>query len=121
MVTMSVSGPRGAKTYEIRWKNGELYDYTDNLQHARKIVSQARAEERAYYRRNPSRRRNLTKSQRVSRRRKASVERRVATALKKFVQAQNPGKKLAGAIVQRMAGGVVKITPIKANRSRRRR
>jgi len=62
-----------------------------------------------------ARRRNLTKSQRVSRRRKASVERRVATALKKFVQAQNPGKKLAGAIVQRMAGGVVKITPIKAN------
>ena len=40
------SGPRGAKTYEIRWKNGELYDYTDNAYDAKRKAAAARKEER---------------------------------------------------------------------------
>lgn len=57
-VTVKSSGPRGAKTYEIRWKRGELYDVADNAFMARTIAAKARKEEKEYYspsRRNPFR------------------------------------------------------------------
>jgi len=71
------------------------------------------------HRRNPSRRRNPTKAERRLSARKAATDRRVATALAKYLRAQNPGAKLAGAKVQKLKGGVLKITPVKMNRRRR--
>lgn len=118
-VTIKSSGPRGAKTYEIR-VDGALYDYTDNAYAARKIAARARAEQRAGQldrygnkRRNP--RRNPTKAQKREAAKKTAVKRRVAVALAKYLKQQNPGAKLAGAKVEKLKGGVLKITPIKAN------
>lgn len=51
----------------------------------------------------------------VSGKRKAAVSRRVASALAGFLKKMNPGTKAAGAKVQRLKGGVIKITPIKVN------
>jgi hypothetical protein len=51
----------------------------------------------------------------VSGKRKAAVSRRVASALAGFLKKMNPGTKAAGAKVQRLKGGVIKITPIKRN------
>ena len=61
---------------------------------------------------NPSR--PLTKAQKKANASKRSKEKRVAEALKKFLHAQNPAVKTAGASVVRLKGGVIKITPIKA-------
>jgi hypothetical protein len=66
-------------------------------------------------------RKNPTKAQRATKARKASVARRVASALAKYLKQQNPGTKLAGAKVEKLKGGVLKITPIKANRARGKR
>ena len=44
-VTIKSSGPRGAKTYEVR-VDGQLYHYTDTLADARESAKQARAEQR---------------------------------------------------------------------------
>ena len=119
-VRIESSGPRGRKTYEIRWKNGELYDYTDNASAAKRIAAKARKEEREFYRGNPSRK-NLSKAERTVARQKATVRRRVAVALAKYLRQQNPGVKLAGATVEKRKGGAVLITPIKMNRARRKR
>jgi hypothetical protein len=62
------------------------------------------------------RRSNPTKAQKREKARKASVERRVAAALAKFLKQANPAMKTAGAAMQRLKGGVLKITPIKAAR-----
>ena len=64
---------------------------------------------------NPMRRKNPTKAQRAVARQKASVKRRVAVALAKYLKQQNPAVKLAGAKVEKLKGGVLKITPIKMN------
>jgi len=66
--------------------------------------------------RNPGGR--MTKLQRKVKAQKASVERRVASALAKFLKQANPAMKTAGAKLQRLKGGVIKITPIKANAGR---
>jgi hypothetical protein len=60
-------------------------------------------------------RKNPTKAQKRAKAQKASVQRRVAVALAKFLKQANPAMKTAGAQVQRLKGGVLKITPIKAN------
>jgi hypothetical protein len=65
---------------------------------------------------NPSR---IGKRVMVARRKKAATERRVASALATYLKRLNPGRKLAGAKVQKLAGGVIKITPVKLNRRRR--
>jgi hypothetical protein len=62
---------------------------------------------------NPSRR--LTKAQKRQNASKRAKEKRVALALKKFLHAQNPAVKTAGASIVRLKGGTIKITPIKAN------
>jgi len=62
-----------------------------------------------------STRRNPTKAERAVKAQKAAVQRRVAVALAKFLKQANPAMKTAGAEVQRLKGGVIKITPIKAN------
>jgi phytoene dehydrogenase-like protein len=61
------------------------------------------------------RRTNPTKAQKREKVRKASVQRRVASALAKFLHQANPAMKTSGAMVTRLKGGVLKITPIKAN------
>jgi len=48
--------------------------------------------------------------------RKASAKRRVAVALASYLKKVNPAVKLAGARVEKLKGGVLKIPPIKANR-----
>ena len=58
---------------------------------------------------------NPSKAQKREKVRKASVQRRVASALAKFLHQANPAMKTAGASIQRLKGGVIKITPIKAN------
>ena len=62
---------------------------------------------------------SVTKVQKREKVRKASVQRRVASALAKFLHQANPAMKTAGASIQRLKGGVLKITPIKANAGRR--
>jgi len=66
------------------------------------------------------RRKNPTKAQKREKARKASVQRRVAVALAKFLKLQNPSAKISGAELQKLKGGVLKITPIKANASIRK-
>lgn len=114
-VTIKSSGPRGAKTYEVR-VDGQLYHYTDTLAAARRSAAEARALQRQR-----GKRKNPTKAQKREKSRKASVQRRVAVALAKYLKQQNPGQKLAGAKVEKLKGGVLKITPIKANRARSKR
>jgi hypothetical protein len=58
----------------------------------------------------------MTKTARRLNASKRSKQKRMAAALRKYLQQQNPGTKLAGAKVQKLKGGVIKITPIKANR-----
>lgn len=62
-----------------------------------------------------AKKKNPTKAQRATKARKASVERRVASALAGFLKRLNPGMKTSGASIQKLKGGVLKITPIKAN------
>ncbi len=115
-VRVTSSGPRGAKTYEIRWKDGELYDYTDSAAAAKRMAAAARKAERAYY--GSGRRKNPTKAQKKERTRKASAKRRVATALAGWLKKMNPGSKIVGAELTRLKGGVIKVKPIKANAGR---
>jgi hypothetical protein len=61
---------------------------------------------------------SATKKATQAKARKASAKRRVAVALAKYLKQQNPAAKLAGAKVEKLAGGVLKITPIKANGAR---
>lgn len=56
-----------------------------------------------------------TKAQKRANASKRSKLKRVAKALKTYLAQQNPGMKLAGAAIQKLKGGVIKITPIKAN------
>lgn len=70
-------------------------------------------------RRNPCRK-NPTKAQKRLNASMRSKRKRMATALRKYLQQQNPGTKLAGAKVQKLKGGVLKITPIKAQRAGKR-
>ncbi len=63
-----------------------------------------------------SARKKPTKAQKRVNASKRSKLKRVAKALKKYLQQQNPGMKLAGAAIQKLKGVVLKITPIKANR-----
>lgn len=60
-------------------------------------------------------RQNPTKAQKRETVKKASAQRRVAVALAKFLKQANPAMKTSGASIQRLKGGVLKITPIKAN------
>ena len=64
--------------------------------------------------------RKLNKAKRSTRARKAAVDRRVAVALAKFLKQANPAMKTTGASIQRLKGGVLKVTPIKANRGSKR-
>jgi hypothetical protein len=61
----------------------------------------------------------VTKVQARERTRKVSAKRRVMVALKNFVRKANPAMKTVGAKLQRLKGGVLKITPIKAKRGRK--
>jgi len=61
-------------------------------------------------RRNPT----MTKAQKREKARKASVQRRVATALANFLKQKNPGKRYTGATMRTNKGGSITITPIKA-------
>ena len=58
---------------------------------------------------------SATKKSRLAKARKASAKRRVATALASWLKKMNPAMKLAGAKVEKLKGGVLKVTPIKAN------
>ncbi len=99
-VTVKSSGPRGAKTYEIRWKNGELYDYTDNATAAKRLAAAARKAEKAYYRKsNPG----------------------LVKAVKTLLKKANPAARISGASVVKLKGGGLTIRPIKANAAKRRR
>ena len=60
-------------------------------------------------------RRNPTKAQKREKARKASVQRRVATALANFLKKANPAMKTTGARITRLKGGGFNIRPIKAN------
>ena len=62
--------------------------------------------------RNPSKK--LSKLERAVKAKKAAVQRRVASALAKYLKQVNPSGKFVAAKVQKLKGGVLKITPIKA-------
>jgi len=63
-------------------------------------------------------RKNPTKAQKREKARKASVKRRVATALANFLKQANPGSKATSAKVTRLKGGGFTIRPIKAVKRR---
>lgn len=90
-VTIKASGPRGAKTYEVR-VDGELYHYTDTLAAARRSAAEARKKQK---RKNPGR--------------------GVVKALRTLLKKANPAARITGASVVKLKGGVLKITPIKGN------
>jgi hypothetical protein len=58
---------------------------------------------------------NSSKLQRALMTQKKRTERRVADALAKYLKVQNPGQKVTSAKIQRLKGGVIKITPLKSN------
>lgn len=58
---------------------------------------------------------NPTKAERAVARQKASAKRRVADALANYLRKQNPAVETVGAKVEKLKGGVLKITPIKLN------
>ncbi len=107
---------------------GTLQKYADPTERALKRVSIDKAKRVA--REDPrlihmtvrsGSKRNPTKAQKRLNASKRSKQKRVAVALRKYLQQQNPGTKLAGAKVEKLKGGVLKITPIKANRARVKR
>jgi hypothetical protein len=55
----------------------------------------------------------LTKASIRERIRKSSAKRRIATALAKYLKQQNPGRKITAVRVQKLKGGVIKISPVK--------
>ena len=59
-----------------------------------------------------------TKAQRKERAKKLSAKRRVAVALAKYLRQANPGMKADAVRVQKLKGGVIKITPVKGIRRR---
>ena len=65
-----------------------------------------------------AKRKNPTKAQKREKARKASVQRRVAVALAKFLKQANPAMKTAGATVTRLKGGGFTIRPIRAVKRR---
>jgi hypothetical protein len=67
-----------------------------------------------------ARKSNPTKKQKREKARKASVRRRVAVALAKFLKQANPAMKTEGATVTRLKGGGFTIRPIKAVKRGRR-
>jgi len=64
------------------------------------------------------RKHNSTKAQRRANASKRSIKRRVAKALQKFLKAQNPAAKFAGAKIRRNKGSIT-IIPIKLRRASR--
>lgn len=65
---------------------------------------------------NPTRRNPGTKAERAVASQKLAAKRRIAVALAKYLKQQNPAAgKLAGAKIEKLKGGVLKITPIRAN------
>jgi hypothetical protein len=63
---------------------------------------------------------SVTKVQKREKVRKASVQRRVASALAKFLHQANPAMKTSGAKVTKLKGGGFTIRPIKAVKRGRR-
>jgi hypothetical protein len=61
-----------------------------------------------------------TKAERAVKAQKASKQRRIVVALKKFLEKANPAMKTAGASVTRLKGGGFTIRPIKAVKRGRR-
>ena len=111
-VTISSSGPRGSKTYEVR-VDGHLYHYTDTRSDAERAAREARRR-----RGNPSRHRRMTKLQRANAASKRSKKARIARALKEFLRKTNPAvlKRCNGARMKHNPGGSITIIPIKALR-----
>ncbi len=68
---------------------------------------------------NPGRGRKLTKKQRSARASRAAKQRGIVQAVKGLLKKTNPSAKITGARVVKLRDGVLKITPIKANRGRR--
>ena len=112
-VTIKSSGPRGAKTYEVR-VDGQLYHYTDTLADARRSAAQARAIQRQR-----GARKNPTKAQKREKAKRKAKASRIMAALKNFIRKANPAA--TGATVTRLKGGGFNIRPIKATSSRGRR
>lgn len=107
----------GAKEYG-EWQNAGSYATRADAVDAMRIFKgggyTAKEVKISPVRSNPSRR-PATKLQRMVNASKRATKKRVAVALKKFLHQTNPGAKLAGAKIQKLAGGVIKITPIRAN------
>jgi hypothetical protein len=66
---------------------------------------------------NPARK--LTKAQQRARASRAAKQRAIVKAVKGLLKKTNPSAKITGARVVKLRDGVLKITPIKANRGRR--
>lgn len=103
----------GGNAYRIFHK-GDYVAYGTTLEGAKHWVDSYGGKSA---KRNPGGRK-LTKTQQREISRKSSAKRRVAVALAKYLKQVNPAVKLAGAKVEKLKGGVLKITPVKANRAK---
>jgi len=83
------------------------------------LTMRAYVREADYDARQSQRRKNPTKAQKREKARKASVQRRVATALANFLKKANPAMKTTGARITKLKGGGFNIRPIKAKRGKR--
>jgi hypothetical protein len=63
----------------------------------------------------------ITKTARRARASKRAKHRGIIKSVAALLKKANPAMKTAGASIQRLKGGVLKITPIKANRARSKR
>jgi len=98
----------------LGYKSGKVTDW------AKEAYQTRSTQKRRAVRGGPGPKRNPTKAEKKAAAQKAAVERRVAAALAKFLKQANPAMKTAGAKLQRLKGGVIKITPIKANAAGRK-
>ena len=113
--TVFQSGSSTAAEVKRSLVNHDGYDPRIKVtkQKARSTMASRSRASHSYGRKNP------TKAQKLAKARKASVERRAAAALRKYLKIQNPAMKAIGAAVQKLKRGVLKITPIKAKRGRK--
>jgi hypothetical protein len=72
-----------------------------------------------YGKKNPARGRKMTKSQKRAKASRAAKQRGIVQAVKGLLKKTNPSAKITGARVVKLRDGVLKITPIRANKGRR--
>lgn len=93
--------------YDQRWGRWEVYGH-------RSTRREAQAEARTYKQHNRQMRvREVAWGRNPAKKRKSSPSKRISSALSRFLKRQNPAfRRASGVRVQKLKGGVIKLTPM---------